>query len=168
MWAALVFGARAAVMQRSLSSKQLRSTKHHRSSSEPIDSYTLAQIQRTASAFAIPEQTGVPPPIIIHQSPAHERSGLRQSVDTGDSIRSPREKPSRCRRELALSFFTPRLLLALVLLLCALALLRSAAVAAMLWWQLRRRLISERVEAFALPGALFGDNGAGPSAMLTP
>ena len=138
-------------MQRARSHQQLRS-KHHRSSSEPIDPYTLAQIQRTASAFAIPEQTGVPPPIIIHQSPAHERSGLRQSVDTGDSVRSPREKPSRCRRELALSFFTPRLLLALVLLLCALALLRSAAAAAVLWWQIRRRMFSERVEAFALPG----------------
>lgn len=145
-------GSRAAAMQRSLSSKQLRSTKHHRSSSEPIDSYTLAQIQRTATAFAIPEQTRVPPPIVIHESPANERSGLRQSADTGDSERSPREKPSRCRRDLALSFFTPRLLLALLLLLCAFALLRSAAVAAVLWFKMRRQMFSERVEAFALPG----------------
>ena len=144
----------AAPMQRARSHQQLRS-KHHRTSSEPIDAYTLAQIQRTASAFAIPEQAGVlPPPIVIHQSPGHQRSGITQTADcqSGDSERSPREKPSRCRRDLALSFFTPRLLLALLLLLCALALLRSAAAAAVLWWQIRRKRLSERVEAFALPG----------------
>ena len=157
-------------MQRARSHQQLRSKHHHRSVSEPIDSYALEQLKRTASAFALPEQTrGLPrpspraprpSPIITprpsrHSSPEQRRPGQQQHEEEGvgspQGKRSLREKPTRCRREL-LSFVTPRLLFALLLLLCALALLCSAAAAAMLWWQLRRRLAAERVEAFALPG----------------